>query len=117
MTGDGRPNPGAEIGNEIAQLSVWELIAAVVITAPLLAGISLRIGRLGPVVLAWLDRQDVLVRNALVGLPGGDGLGLDLNRLLVVLGLAGLTVWVSAQAVRSRRLRLQRAELGTAGRR
>lgn len=117
MNGDARPVLGAEIGNEIAQLSVWEMIAALVIAAPILAGLSLRVSRLRPIVLSWLDRQDVLVRHALVGLPGADGLGLDLNRMLVVLGLAGLAIWVTAQAVRSRRLRLLQAELGPAGRR
>lgn len=117
-SGDGRPGVGSEIGAEIAQLSVWEMVATVVIIAPLLAGISLRIDRLRALVLTWLTRQDVLVRNAtLVDLPGGDGLGLDLNRLLVALGLAGLAIWVAAQAIRSRRLRLREAELGTTGRR
>ena len=115
--GDGRQGVGSEIGNEIAQLSVWEMVATVVIIAPLIAGISLRIDRLRTVVLAWLSQQEVLVRNALVDLPGGGGLGLDLNRLLVAAGLTGLAVWVGVQAVRSRRLRLQRSELGTAGRR
>lgn len=115
--GDGRRGLGSGIGNEIAQLSVWEMVATVVIIAPLIAGISLRFDRLRTLVLTWLSHQEVLVPNAVVDLPGGDGLGLDLNRLLVALGLAGLAVCVAAQAVHNRRLRLQRSELGTAGRR
>ena len=116
MTGANRPALGGDIGNEIAQLSVWEMVAAVVIVTPLFAGMSLRVDRLKPIVLSWLARRDVLVGSALVDLPGADGLGLDLNRLLVAVGLAGLAVWVASQAVRSRRLRSERAELGSVSR-
>lgn len=112
-----RPMRDAEIGNEIARLSVWEIIAAVVIAAPILAGLSLRVSRLRPIVLTWLDRQDILVHDTLVSLPGTDGLGLDLNRLLVFLGLAGLAIWVTAQAVGSRRIRLLQSEQRSAGHR
>lgn len=117
MTGGERSNPGSEIGNEIAQLSMWEMVAAVVIVSPLLAGISPRVDVLRSVVLTWLPRQNVLVQNTLVDVPGAEGMGLDLNRLLVAAGLAGLSIWVAAQAVRSRRHRLHQAGLGAVGRR
>lgn len=115
MTGE--HSTPSDVGGEIGQLSVWEMMAAVVIVSPLIVGILLRVDLLRTVALAWLAQRHVLVQDSLVHVPGAEGMGLDLNRLLVAAGLAGLTIWVAAQAVRSRRHRLQQADLEAVGRR
>ena len=92
-----RPGPG---GGELSQLSVGEMLAGIIVFAPLLAAIPLVLTRVRMRVWAWLVEHQIVVPTHTLTIF--EGRGLDTYRILIVLGAAGLAVAVGYATLRRR---------------
>ena len=94
------PGPG---GGELSQLSVGEMLAGIIVFAPLLAAIPLVLTRVRVKAWAWLVEHQLVVSTHT--LPIFDGVGLDFYRILIGAGAAGLVLTAGYATLRRRQRR------------
>ena len=87
-------------GGELSQLSVGEMLAGIIVFAPLLAAAPLLLGRVRVKVWSWLVEHQLVVTTE--ALTIFDGQGLDVYRILIVLGAAGLAIALGYATLRRR---------------
>ena len=87
-------------GGELSQLSVGEMLAGIIVFAPLLAAVPLVLGRVRVKVWSWLVEHQLVVTTETLTIF--EGQGLDVYRILIVLVAAGLALSVGYATLRRR---------------
>lgn len=83
-------------------LTLGETLGLVFVAGPLLTGLTLAATSARAQLLAWLLEVGILVGSPLLTIPGLSGAGLDLPRILMAAGVAGLALTAATAAVQRR---------------
>lgn len=89
-------HPGG--GGELSQLGVGEMLAGIIVLAPLLAAVPLVLTRVRVRVWAWLVEHRLVVPTDTLAVF--EGRGLDAYRVLILVGTAGLALAVGYATIR-----------------
>jgi hypothetical protein len=86
--------------SEPSQLSIGEMLAGIILFAPLLAVVPLALGTVRQRVWTWLVEHQLVVPTQRWEIVAG--IGLDIDRTLILTGLVGLALTLGYATLRRR---------------
>lgn len=87
-------------GSDLSQLSVGEMLAGIIVFAPLVAAVPLLVERVRMTVWSWLVDHHIVVTTQTLTIF--EGQGLDVSRIFIALSAAVLALAVGYATVRRR---------------